>query len=316
LLLGLGLMSVTSLVFGFAEQIVVLDVTRFIQGIGGACSWAAGMSWLVAAAPDDRRGELIGGALSAAIGGVLLGPVLGGAAVAAGPEPVFGAVALAGVVLAAWAGSMEDAPPAGQSSLASLARSLRSPGVIGGFWLVMLPALFAGVIEVLVPLRLDELGASGLAVGAVFLVAAAVEGVVSPLGGRLSDRRGRTAPIRIGLVALALGSILLPLPDAALLVALALVISVVALGTFWAPAMALLSEAADAASLDQGLAFALTNLAWAGGHVAGGAAGGGLADVTSDAVPYALVAVLCALTLAALGVWSRRRELAARSARA
>jgi hypothetical protein len=35
--------------------------------------------------------------------------------------------------------------------------------------------------------------------------------------------------------------------------------------------------------------------------VLGGAAGGGLADATADAVPYALLAGLCALTLAAVG---------------
>jgi hypothetical protein len=39
------------------------------------------------------------------------------------------------------------------------------------------------------------------------------------------------------------------------------------------------------------------NLAWAGGQVVGGAAGGGLADLTADAVPYAILAVVCAATL-------------------
>ena len=50
-----------------------------------------------------------------------------------------------------------------------------------GFWLFALPALFAGTLEVLVPLRLDDLGASGAVIGAVFLVAAAIEGVLSPV---------------------------------------------------------------------------------------------------------------------------------------
>ena len=34
-----------------------------------------------------------------------------------------------------------------------------------------------------------------------------------------------------------------------------------------------------------GLAFGLMNLAWAGGQVVGGGAGGALADVTADACP-------------------------------
>ena len=84
LLLGLALLGVTSLVFAFANHIVLLDAARFVQGIGGACMWAAGMAWLVSAAPAERRGELIGSALAAAIVGVLFGPVLGGAATVVG----------------------------------------------------------------------------------------------------------------------------------------------------------------------------------------------------------------------------------------
>ena len=57
LLTGLALMSSTSLAFGFAEDIVLLDAARFVQGIGGACSWGAGLAWLIGAAPPDRWGS-------------------------------------------------------------------------------------------------------------------------------------------------------------------------------------------------------------------------------------------------------------------
>ena len=77
LLLGLGLLSATSVAFGVAHTVVALDLARFVQGIGGACSWAAGLAWLVGASPPERRGELIGAAIAAAIVGLMLGPVLG-----------------------------------------------------------------------------------------------------------------------------------------------------------------------------------------------------------------------------------------------
>src|SRR5262245_8225054 len=64
ILLGLGLMSAASVTFAFADQIVVLDAARFAPGLGGACSWSAGLAWLVAAAPSERRGALIGSAPS------------------------------------------------------------------------------------------------------------------------------------------------------------------------------------------------------------------------------------------------------------
>lgn len=68
----------------------------------------------------------------------------------------------------------------------------------------------------------------------------------------------------------------------------------------WAPAMAMLSEAAEVEGVHQGFAFALANLAWALGQVAGSGGGGALAKVTSDAVALMAVVALCLLTLAAV----------------
>jgi MFS family permease len=308
LLAGLSLLAATSLAFGFANHVALLDSARFVQGVGGACSWAGGMAWLVGAAPPGRRGELLGAGLSAAIVGVLLGPVLGGAATVSSPEVVFSGVAAVAIGLAAVAWTMPAVAAGEETSVLSAVTALRRPAVAAAFWLFLIPALFSGVLEVLVPLRLSDLGASGVAVGAIFLVAAGFEAVISPISGRVSDRLGRLAPMRVGLAAAAILAVLLPLAGTELLVAALLVLVVMALGAFWAPAMAMLSDSSEAVGLEQGLAFALANLAWAGGHLIGGAGGARLADATSDAVPYGLLAAVCALTLA---VVLTRRERAA-----
>src|SRR3954452_74019 len=39
-LVGLALMTLSSVGFAFGDSVLVLDVARFIQGIGGAASWA------------------------------------------------------------------------------------------------------------------------------------------------------------------------------------------------------------------------------------------------------------------------------------
>jgi MFS family permease len=311
LICGVAMLGVTSLVFGFANNIVLLDAARFVQGVGGAFMWAAGMAWLVSATPPERRGETIGAALAAAIVGVLFGPVLGGAATLVGPEVVFGGVGVAAAGLGVWAWQMPGVAPEPSPRLRTLLAAMRRRPVLAGFWLFTLPALFAGVIEVLVPLRLDELGASGAVIGGIFLLTAALEAVLSPLAGRVSDRRGRLFPIRAGLAGAVVMAILLPLPGAVVLLGVAVLFTFAALGAFWAPGMAMLSDASEAAGLDLALAFSISNLAWAAGHLVGSGAGGALADATSDAVPYGLLSVVCAATLA--GVIGLGRAAPARS---
>jgi MFS family permease len=296
ILVGLSLMASSSLAFAFANEIAILDVARFVQGIGGACAWTGGLAWLLMVAPEGRRGELIGSALAAAIAGVLLGPVLGAAATLAGPEPVFSAVAVVGAGLAAWALTLPVPAPSSAPRVRDVATTMLSPPVLAAVGLVALPSLFAGTINVLAPLRLDELGASGLTVGAVFLVSAAVEAVFTRWFGQISDRHGRMAPIRAGLVAAALAALLLPVPATVLLEGVAVMAAILALGLLWAPAMALLSDAAEVRGLDLGFAAALVNLAWAGGQVIGGTGSARLAEATSDAIPYLAVAGLCVLT--------------------
>ncbi len=253
MLAGLALLSGSSLVFGLAESIVLLDASRFVQGVGGACSWAGGLAWLLAVAPRERRGELIGTALGAAIFGVLLGPVLGGAASETSPRLIFSGVAVLGVALFAWALSTPAGHREEQATWSEFRQALRGRPLQAAVWLMALPALFSGAIDVLVPLRLDELGASGLTIGAAFLMAAAIEGVLSPFVGRFSDRRGRLLPLRMGLAGICVMAVLLPLPATVWLLIVALAVTVGALGWFWAPAAALLSDASEASGLGPGL---------------------------------------------------------------
>ena len=81
-----------------------------------------------------------------------------------------------------------------------------------GLLLITVPGLLFGTLSVLGPLRMDELGAGAAAIGAVWLFAAGLEAIVSPLAGRFSDRRGRLAPMLGGLVGGAITFALLPWP--------------------------------------------------------------------------------------------------------
>ena len=151
--------------------------------------------------------------MGAAIAGALLGPVIGVAADLTSFELVFCSIALIGVGLMAWTWRTPAAAPLGDGSLRGLAGALRNGQVRTGLALITVPGLLFGTLSVLGPLRLDELGATTAAIGAIWLMAAALEAIVSPLAGRFSDRRGQLAPLLGGLVGGAITFALLPWPS-------------------------------------------------------------------------------------------------------
>jgi len=299
-LLGLTLMTVSSLAFAFADSIAVLDAARFVQGIGGAASWAGAMAWVASAAPRDRRGEMIGTTMGAAVAGALVGPALGTLADTVGIAPTFCGVAIVGTVLGLWALRTPPAEPEGTSPPRELLAALLDGRVAAGMWLIAVPGLVFGTVAVLAPLRLDDLGASAGVIGAAFLGAAALESGVSPVVGRVSDRRGRLFPCLIGLALGAILMVLFTLPTRQWQVVVLVMLAAPAVGMLWAPSMALLSDGAEALGIAQGFAFALSNLGWSIGQTAGSAGSARLADATRDAIPYLVLSALCVVTLAIL----------------
>lgn len=296
LLVALTLLGLACVAFGFGKSFEVLVAARLVQGIGGAGSWAAGMAWLLSVAPREQRGQMIGTALGVAVAGAIGGPIVGALAETLSPEVVFSTVAIISLALAT--GVLVTpadgvAPPAG-----GLAQALTSRRLLAGIWLTALPALFFGAFNVLTALRLDDVGVGAVGVAAVFLIAAAVEAALSPLVGRFADREGELRPLRAGVIGVVIACVVFPAPNGAVLIGVVAVGAAVAAGLCFTPAMALLSAAADGEGLAQGVAFGLVNLAWAGGQIGGSAGGAGLADATSDAVPFAVLGVLALATLA------------------
>ena len=49
---GLVVLGLSSLAFGFSDQIGLLDTARFCQGVGGAMAWAGSFTWIILRAPE------------------------------------------------------------------------------------------------------------------------------------------------------------------------------------------------------------------------------------------------------------------------
>jgi MFS family permease len=303
---GLTLVALCTLLFGVASEAWQLDVARFAQGLASAFSWTGALGWLVARAPAEARGRVIGQAFAAAVVGALFGPLLGGVASFAGTGWTFGAVAVASFGLVGWAAAMPGEQSLEPQGVSTLMRALADGRILAAASFVVFPALLFGTLSVLAPLRLSALGYGGVAIGAVFLCAAGLEAINNVVLGRASDARGPITPLIAGLAGSAVVTALLPWPHRAFLLAALVVLGGVAFGAFFTPGMTLLANVAERRGLHAGYTSALINLAWAPGQTLGAAGSGALAHATGDAVPYLLLSALCVLSLAVL--WPTRRS--------
>ncbi len=295
---GLLLLGCSSLVFGRANEIALLDAARFAQGVSGALIWSGALTWLITTAPPERRGSVIGTALGTAVAGALVGPILGAIAAEVGTATVFSGVLFIALILAAFASRLPEAGPPERQPLREVAATIATRPVITGTAFVAIPSLMFGAVEVLVPLRIDELGGGHLAIAGGFIVGAAMQATLSPVAGRVSDRIGRRVPFVGGIAICAVSMVGIAGGQALGPILAALVLGALGAGICFAPALTTLSEAADLSGLHQGFAAGLSNMAWAAGQTVGALAGGGLAGAAGYAMPSLAIAGLLFVTAA------------------
>ena len=298
---GLVLMFAASLLFGFSDEAWELVALRLAGGFGSALSWISAFTWLVARVPEERRGQTIGTLLSAAVAGVLLGPVFGSAAATLGIPPVFALLSTAGLAVALWAWRTPAPDPSSiKRPFAGTFTTVLCPELATGLLFIGLSPLLFGALAVLAPLELARFGWGAVAIGAVFLVAALFEAVAHPLLGRWSDRAGYRPPILAGLLASFTILLALPWAPSAILIALLVVLANVAFNAPLVPGTALFTQSAEKAGVEGALAFGATNFAWASGYAAGAFLGGALADLGGDVLSYLSLAGVCLLALVLL----------------
>lgn len=297
-LVGIGLASPA---FGFADDILLLDLFRFLQGGAGALMWAGAISWVVVASPTDRRGEMLGIVIAAAVAGELLGAPLGALAHQVGTEIVFSSVLLASVALIVLALGLPTPADVESQPLGEAWRRLRRSDAPAGVLMLAGPSVAFGLAVVVGPLHMDDLGASPLLIAAAFAAGSVVELVVGPVIGRISDRVGRTLPYLIGVSTMVLAVLGLGVFGVLPLMFVAVMLLAFGAGMAFTPASTLVTDHASAAGVNQGYASGAANVAWGGGQVLGAAGGGILAGASGYLLPCLITAAL----LVAVGIVAR-----------
>jgi MFS family permease len=128
-LLGLVLMAVSSVVFGFAQNVLLLDAARSVQGIGGACSWAGDDLAAQRGASGAPRGAARHGARRGHRGRTRRpGARRAGRGDLAGL--VFSSVVVVAGVLAAWALTTPQNHVRTGRGVGAVGRALRRPDVL------------------------------------------------------------------------------------------------------------------------------------------------------------------------------------------
>lgn len=306
--LGLLVFALSTAAFGFGSSLLALDLLRALEGVACGLIWGGALTWVIAVAPRERRGELLGSVVAAAIIGTLIGPVVGTVAGTAGTGVTFTIVGVVSLMLAVRVITYPE-PPALESTAPPSSRPRGNRTLWLGAWLVMLGAGLFGAMNALIPLRLAHFGASSVTIGATFFMAAAVDAAIASGLGRLTDRAGAARPICGGLLLAALLVAGLPLPASVLALA---VLSAVAMSgpvTAWmVPAASWMTDSAEQIGMSLIVATMLFNLAYALGETIGAPSAAALAQAGGDGLPFLLLSATMLLSLIAVVATTRHRS--------
>lgn len=240
LLIGLTASALAYVVFGFAESLWLLFLSRLVQGAGGGTTGVA-QAYVADTMPPRDRAKALGWLSAATSAGVAFGPVIGSFSAHLGraaPGLVAAALCLLNVAFAwRWLPESrlrEAGPPPLRRPLWHPAwAALRHPGAPLSrlLWIYGIGMLaFASQTSVLALYLGAEFGLDERSIGPIFTYIGVLSFVMrSTLLGPIVDRLGELWTLRLGTATLAMGLWLYPTPQS--LWAFAAVIPLVPIGT-------------------------------------------------------------------------------------
>ncbi|HEY2887152.1 MAG TPA: MFS transporter [Candidatus Limnocylindrales bacterium] len=247
MVLGLLLASVFAVAPLFVVGPAAFIVWRALAGLSASIYDPAARGYLVDANPPERHGELFGLYGAAQMGGLMVGPAIGGIAAALTGQPtivfwIAGAMAVASAIVvalrvpdlahqhrpaddaAAVPGPLADEADDDRKGVPPKPRRLVNRLLIAAVAFNMGSFFASGAYEVVWSLYLTHLGASLGLIGLTFFTFAAPILVLSPWFGRFIDREGGFYALVVGMAGVGICGLLYPaIPEIWFMAALGIV---------------------------------------------------------------------------------------------
>ena len=270
LVIGLIVLAIATLLFAAGGPYWLLLVARFVQGIAGGVAWVAALSLIAATTGFDKRGQMMGIAMSTVTLGVLVGPPLAGFLVDAfGPASPFLVATVVAIVDLILLVAFIPGSPRQTDDTAGPFTVLRVPGSAS---IVAAIAIGAAVLAAVQPVLPGHLGAQATSttIGVLFGVAALVSIIANPIVGRFVASASPRVLIGIGIVAVVAALLVLGWSTSVWQVGVGMGILGLSSAMLLAPATTLISEQGFRSTPPTlGGSFALYNLAYAAGLAVG-----------------------------------------------
>jgi MFS family permease len=203
MILSLAAQAMLSAVYLFINDPTLFIVLRFAEGAAAAAFLPSARALITDAVPSKQRGEAFGIFSAFLNAGFLLGPGLGGVLAATGYDTAFIGAVIFRLVAMVIVITMVHVKVQGEQEIEEAVRpvSLRTLfkiGLTGAYILAFGNYIFVGFDITLTALWLhDHLGASVAVIGFAYVAFSIPSIIVAPFGGRVADRRRRSALILI-----------------------------------------------------------------------------------------------------------------------
>jgi MFS family permease len=293
-----------SVLMAYASSVTMLVLARGLQGFASAAAWVASQPLIArgsggASELDSREMSVI--TVAAGVG-VIAGPLLGGVGQMETPFLINAGLAFFWGVAALLFLTRQDTVTTGEKP--PFRDLLRRKGIVIACVAIFCSCACFGILELLLPLRLDRLGYAKLAIGLFFGVFSVVYVAAQPLISRWIDARGGYEPIYVGSLGLAVMMVLIIHAVGVAGLSVMLGVAGVFSGTLFLASMFVVGQ--NSAEGQRGSAYALWNLAFSLGYLVGPTVGGNLSSLYD--LPTAFHVFAGVLLVGTVGMYLATRE--------